>query len=234
VTGAGGAAAGGLAFALDLASFPPYIRAVRRGTARPSRISWLFWTAQNVLLFCAQFARGGRASITISGGEALGCAVLAALAWRQQREAGRASWWREPGMPPWLTVALIASVTGALVTWYFSTAGTAVVLAVAVDLTATAITVWKVYRDPASESLVSWRWFGAAALVSLWAVGDGPRILFLYPAAGACTAAAVIGAAALGGKVATRRLLSEANARATVPLPPPPARTTSSSAGRPR
>jgi len=134
-------------------------------------------------------------------------------------------------MPPWLTVALIASVTGALAAWYFSTAGTAVVLAVAVDLTATAIIVWKGYRDPASESLVSWRWSGAAALVSLWAVGHGPRILFLYPAAGACTAVAVISAAALGGKAATRCLLWAAKPRATVPLPPPPARTTSPLSG---
>jgi hypothetical protein len=222
---------GGLSVALDLTSFVPFIWAGLFGRARPSRISWSMWSAEYWVLFLSELTYGsGLASVWIAGGEAAGSTTLAAIGWlqhlagrsRRRRPARKSSrkgrsadgdhMWAllrqsagtaDDDPPRWLTLGMTAGVIAALAAWGFTTRFTAILLAVAVDMTAACVNACKTYRHPAGESMLSWWLFLAATIAALLAVGRAAPILYAYPGAGALTAIVVI-AAWVTGRLALR------------------------------
>jgi hypothetical protein len=181
---------GVLSAVLGLSAFVPYVLAILRkpGKIRPDRTSYLIWSGQYVVLFAAQFARGARSSLWLIGAVMIGCLVISALS--VPFGTGRVTR---------ANAVVVASVAAALAAWYFtSSPSAAIVLMVAVDVTAGALTAVKAYRLPGSEPRTAWLISGTAALVNLLAVGHGPQILYLYPVSGAVMAAAIIGAAQRG------------------------------------
>jgi len=220
------AAWGGLAVALDLTSFIPFIWAALFDRARPSRLAWSMWSAEYWVLFASELTYGsGLASVWIASGEAAGSTTLAAIGWLQyltgRNPPGRLS--TQPGRtrrpvgrdrmpdrrrrpvgqadddpPRWLTLSMTADVTAALAAWGFNTGFTAIILTVAVDMMAATVNACKTYRHPAGESMLSWWLFLAATIAALLAVGRAAPILYAYPGVGALTAIAVITAWATG------------------------------------
>ena len=181
---------GVLSGVLGLSAFVPYVLAILRkpGKIRPDRVSYLIWSGQYVVLFAAQFARGARSSLWLIGAVMIGCLVISALS--VPFGTGRITR---------ANAVVVAGVAAALAAWYFtSSPSAAIVLMVAVDVTAGVLTAVKAYRLPGSEPLTAWLISGTAALVNLLAVGHGPQILYLYPVSGAVMAAAIIGAAQRG------------------------------------
>ena len=188
---------GVLSAVLGLSAFVPYVLAILRkpGKIRPDRTSYLIWSGQYVVLFAAQFARGARSSLWLIGAVMIGCLVISALS--VPFGTGRITR---------ANAVVVASVAAALAAWYFtSSPSAAIVLMVAVDVTAGVLTAVKAYRLPGSEPLTAWLISGSAALVNLLAVGHGPQILYLYPVSGAVIAAAIIGAAQRGAARARPR-----------------------------
>jgi len=181
---------GVLSGVLGLSAFIPYVLAILRkpGKIRPDRVSYLIWSGQYVVLFAAQFARGARSSLLLIGAVMIGCLVVSALS----VPFGTGRMTRANAL-------VVAGVAAALAAWYFtSSPSAAIVLMVAVDVTAAVLTAVKAYRLPGSEPLTAWLISGTAALVNLPAVGHGPQILYLYPVSGAVMAAVIIGAAQRG------------------------------------
>jgi len=163
-----------------------------------------------VLLTGSQYARGGRASLALAAADAAGCTIIFVLAWRRGWAASAGTRWRrgwqalgasaDDAMPPPVTAALVAGVTGALIAWHFVGPATAVALALAVNGTAGAVTAIKVAAHPASEPLASWWWYGAAAALALPAVGPSGGILYASPASGLALTTAVIACARFSGQ----------------------------------
>jgi hypothetical protein len=192
-------------------SFVPYLRGIRRDpSVRPSPLSWLIWAALDVLLTGSQAARGGRACLALVAADAAGCGLIFVLAWRRSWAASTGPRWRRgwqalgasagDAMPPLVTAALLAAVTGALIAWHFAGPSAAIVLALAVNGTAGAVTAVKVAAHPASEPLASWWWYGTAAALALPAVGPAGGILYASPISGLALTTAVIACARLGGQ----------------------------------
>ncbi len=181
---------GVLSGVLGLSAFVPYVLAILRkpGKIRPDRVSYLIWSGQYVVLFAAQFARGARSSLWLIGAVMIGCLVVFALS--VPFGTGRMTR---------ANAVVVAGVAAALAAWHFTRSpSAAIVLSVAVDMTAGVLAAAKAYRLPGSEPLTAWLISGTAALVNLPAVGHGPPILYLYPVSGAVIAAAIIGASQLG------------------------------------
>jgi hypothetical protein len=180
--------AGGGSGVVDLASFVPYVAAVRHGAARPDRAAWLIWATEYGVLFGAQLARGARDSLPIVTGETIGCLVIAALSVRH----GTGGMTRS-------NAVVLAGVAAALAAWFLVTATAAIILAVGVDMSAGVLTVAKTLRQ-GQEPVLSWAMYGAAGILALGSVGHGPAILFVYPAAATVLGAAVCASCAVAAR----------------------------------
>lgn len=156
---------------LSLIAYLPYARDTIRGDAKPNRATWIIWSVAGWLLFASYEAAAGGAARWVPLADALGPALIAALAMRN----GRREWSR-------LDVAclLVAGVSAAA--WGIT--GSAVV---ALDINlflaclAAIPTFRSAYRQPASEPVLVWRLFLASNLLNLLAIDKWTWSSAAYP-----------------------------------------------------
>jgi len=160
-----------LAGAVGIADTVPYVRDTLRGATRPHRGTWLIWGVLAVVVCGSQYADGASWSLVMAGVQAVLTTLIFLLAIR-----------RGTGGLSGPEIAMIAIAGGGVVGWIAIdeplVATTCVVLA---DLIGAGMMVPKTYRDPESETLVTFAFASLGGALAAGSVGALDASLLLYP-----------------------------------------------------
>jgi hypothetical protein len=162
---------GVLAGLVGVADTIPYARDTLRGATRPHRGTWLIWGVLAVVVCLSQRADGASWSLVMAGAQAVLTSVIFGLAIRMG-EGGLSA-----------ADAILIAIAGAgVVGWVVAEEPIlATACVIAADLIAAAMMVPKVYRDPGSETLVTFALASAGGALAAGAVGAADASLLCYP-----------------------------------------------------
>jgi hypothetical protein len=162
---------GVLAGVVSVADTIPYIRNTLHGLTRPHRGTWLIWGVLAIVVCLSQRADGASWSLIMVAVQAVLTSVIFLLSIR--RGVG--------GLSPTEAV-MIALAGGGVIGWMVADEPViATACVVAADLIGAAMMVPKTYRDPASETLVTFAFASLGGLLAAGAVGAADLSLLLYP-----------------------------------------------------
>jgi len=149
----------------------PYVRDVLRGSTRPHRGTWLIWSVLAVIALLSQRADGATWSLVLVAGQAVLTGAIFLLAIRRG----------EGGVTPG-ELALIALAGVGVAGWLIADEPVvATACVVAADLIGLALMVPKTWRDPGSETLITYALASVAGALAAGAVGELDASLLLYP-----------------------------------------------------
>jgi hypothetical protein len=164
-------ALGILAAVVGVVDTVPYVRDIMRGATRPHRGTWLIWGVLAVVVLVSQRADGASWSLVMAGAQAVLTCLVFVLAIRMG-EGGL-------GGPD---AILIAIAGGGVAGWLLVDEPiVATACVIAADVIGTAMMVPKVYRDPGSETLVTFALASAGGALAAGAVGMVDVSLLAYP-----------------------------------------------------
>lgn len=176
---------GGVAIALTLIGFIPYLVAALRQQIRPHVFSWIIWGSVTFIVFLAQARAGGGAgswTIGVSGLLSLSVAVLAYVNSRQYKLVITRTDW-----------LFFAAGMSALPFWYFTADPLwAVVILTTVDILGFGPTIRKAYLRPDEEGLFFFVAFTARNGISILALEHYSLTTVLFPAATGIACAALV------------------------------------------
>ena len=162
---------GVLAALAGVANTIPYIRDTLHGSTRPQRGTWLIWSMLAVVVFWSQRADGATWSLPMTGAQVVLTTLIFCLAIR-----------RGEGGVSGAEVALIALAACGLAGWLIADEPLlAIACVVAADLIGAALMLPKTWRDPESETLVSFVLASVSGALAAAAVGSLDASLLLYP-----------------------------------------------------
>jgi hypothetical protein len=149
----------------------PYLRDVVRGSTRPHRGTWLIWSALAVVVCLSQWADGASWSLIMLLTQAvLTTAVFAVAVFRGQ------------GGVTTTELMLVAVAAAGIAGWLLlGEPVVATACVVAADLIAAAMMTPKTYRDPTSETLVTFVGASISGALAAGAVGAVDAALLIYP-----------------------------------------------------
>ena len=164
-------ALGVLAGVVGVADTIPYVRDTLRGATRPHRGTWLIWGVLAVVVCLSQRADGASWSLVMAGAQAVLTGLIFALAIRMGEGGLRAA------------DGLLIAIAGAGVAGWIVADEPIVATAciIAADLLAAAMMVPKAYRDPGSETLVTFALASVGGALAAGAVGVVDASLLCYP-----------------------------------------------------
>jgi hypothetical protein len=161
-----------LAGAVAVLGTLPYLRDTLRGATRPHRGTWLVWSALGAVACLSQRAGGASWSLGLSAGAFVLDSLVFALALRTGQ-----------GSLDGPEAALLGLAAGGVAAWLLAgppLAATAGVIAP--HLAAAAMMAPKAYRDPRSETLVTFAGASLGGALAAGAASAGDPALLLYPA----------------------------------------------------
>jgi len=160
-----------LAAAVGVADTIPYVRDTLRGSTRPHRGTWLIWGVLAVVVSLSQYADGASWSLVMAGVQAVLTSLVFVLSVR-----------RGEGGVSRADITMIA-IAGAGVTGWIVADEPIVATAcvVAADLIGAGLMVPKTYRDPDSETLITFAFASLGGALAAGAVGAIDVSLLLYP-----------------------------------------------------
>jgi hypothetical protein len=162
---------GVLAGLLGVANMVPYVRDTIRGATRPHRGTWLIWGSLAIVVWLSQRADGASWSLMLAGGQVVLNGIVVLLAIRRG----------EGGMSA-PEAAMLGLAGGGVIGWIVADQPiVAIACVIAADLVATALMAPKTYRDPGSETLVTYVGASVAGALAAGAVGALDVSLLLYP-----------------------------------------------------
>jgi hypothetical protein len=150
----------------------PYIRDTLRGVTRPHRGTWLIWGVLGVVVCFSQRADGASWSLVMTSTQA----VLTALTFLLAIRLGEGGLSRAEMV---MIAVALAGVSGWLLAAEPLVATACVVVA---DVIGVALMIPKTYRDPSSETLITFAFASLAGLLAAGAVAELDPSLLLYPA----------------------------------------------------
>ena len=163
---------GVLAGAVGIADTIPYVRDTLRGATRPHRGTWLIWGVLAIVVCLSQHADGASWSLVMAAVQAVPTTLIFVLSIRRG-EGGLST----------TELAMIAIAAGGVFGWMVADEPiVATVCVVAADLIGAAMMVPKTYRDPESETLVTFAFASLGGALAAGAVGSVDASLLLYPA----------------------------------------------------
>ncbi len=149
----------------------PYIRDVLALRTKPQRASWFIWTVLGSIAFFSQLAKGATDSLWLTFGQTL--AVLLVLGFSIKYGVG--------GFSKRDISALCAAGIG-LILWYLTDEPSfALLIVILVDAIGSFLTMIKSYKQPETETLITWVLSGTSGVFGLLAVGSFNWILIAYP-----------------------------------------------------
>ncbi|MCR9159010.1 MAG: hypothetical protein NXH80_17365 [Rhodobacteraceae bacterium] len=163
---------GGIATALSLVAYAPYIVNTLRGHTRPHRACWLIWSVLATISFFSQFYEGATASLGFAAAQA-GCTTLIFLL-AVIRGQG-------PFMKRADAGVLGIACVGLLIWYETESAAYSLVTSITISLLGGLLTVAKVYWSPQSETMSTWTMSFVASGFALMAVGTLDWLLLAYP-----------------------------------------------------
>jgi hypothetical protein len=157
---------------IGVADTIPYVRDTLRGSTRPHRGTWLIWGVLAVVVCFSQYADGASWSLIMAAVQALLTTVIFVLSIRRG----------EGGVTP-VELLMIAIASAGVVGWIVADEPlVATACVVAADLLGAAMMVPKTYRDPESETLVTFAFASLGGALAAGSVGALDLSLLLYPA----------------------------------------------------
>jgi hypothetical protein len=163
---------GVLAGAIGVADTLPYVRDILRGSTRPHRGTWLIWGVLAVVVCLSQRADGASWSLIMAGTQAVLTSLIFMLAIRHG----------EGGVTRTEFIMIVVAGAGVMGWILADEPIVAIACVVAADLIGAAMMVPKTYRDPESETLVTFAFAGLGGALAAGAVGVIDVSLLLYPA----------------------------------------------------
>jgi hypothetical protein len=162
-----GLLAGGIA----IADTVPYVRDTLRGSTRPHRGTWLIWGVLAVVVCLSQYADGASWSLVMAAFQAVLTSLIFLLSIRRG----------EGGLSP-TEVTMLAIAGMGVIGWVVADEPlVATACVVAADIIGAALMVPKTYRDPESETLVTFAFASLGGALAAGAVGVLDFSLLLYP-----------------------------------------------------
>jgi DNA helicase HerA-like ATPase len=156
---------------IGIADTIPYVRDTLKGTTRPHRGTWLIWGVLAILVSLSQYADGAAWSLVMAGVQAVLTSLIFLLSLR-----------RGEGGLSRTDLTMIAIAAGGVVGWILAEEPiVATACVVAADLIGAAMMVPKTYRDPDSETLITFAFASLAGALAAGAVGSTDASLLLYP-----------------------------------------------------
>ena len=162
---------GVLAALVGVVDTVPYVRDMLRGATRPHRGTWLIWGVLAIVVCLSQRADGASWSLVMAGAQAVLTTAIFVLAIRLG----------QGGLNP-TDAILIAIAGGGVAGWLLIEEPiVATAFVIAADLMAAAMMIPKVYRDPGSETFVTFALASAGGALAAAAVGMVDVSLLVYP-----------------------------------------------------
>ena len=162
---------GVLAGAVGVADTIPYVRDILRGATRPHRGTWLIWGVLAVVACLSMRADGATWSLVMAACQAVLTGVVFVLALR----------WGVGGVG-WLERVMLVVAAAGVAGWIVAEEPiVATCCVIAADLIGAAMMVPKSYRDPESETLVTFALASVGGALAAGAVGAVDVSLLLYP-----------------------------------------------------
>jgi hypothetical protein len=160
-----------LAGVIGIADTLPYVRDTLRGATRPHRGTWLIWGGLAILVCLSQRADGASWSLIMAATQAVLTSVIFALSIRRG-EGGLSA-----------TEGVMFAIAGAGVAGWIVADEPLVATAcvIVADLIGAAMMVPKTYRDPDSETLVTFAFASLGGALAAGAVGMLDVSLLMYP-----------------------------------------------------
>jgi hypothetical protein len=163
--------AGYISGLLSVISYFPYIRDILKLTTKPERASWLIWSFLGSIAFFSQLAKGASDSLWLTGVQTFGVLIVFLLSIK----------FGYGGLRKLDIFSLIGAGFG-LILWYLTNEpATALFIVIAIDAIGGFLTAIKSYREPESETLITWVLSGIAGVFAAIAVGSIDFILLSYP-----------------------------------------------------
>lgn len=156
---------------VSLLGFVPYIVEIVRGKTRPNRATWWIWTVVGAMLCASYYASGARHSIWVPASYVAGPLLTALLSLK----------YGEGGWDRFDRNCLGASLLSLVLWWLVRSPLLALLANIGIDLLGALPTLRKAYREPESESLLSWAIFLLADALNLCAIGVWTLSTALYP-----------------------------------------------------
>ena len=156
---------------IGIADTIPYVRDTLRGSTRPHRGTWLIWGVLAVVVCLSQYADGASWSLIMAGVQAVLTTGIFVLSIR-----------RGEGGVSRVEQLMIAIAGAGVLGWIVADEPlVATACVVAADLLGAAMMVPKTYRDPESETLVTFAFASVGGALAAGAVGAIDLSLLLYP-----------------------------------------------------
>jgi hypothetical protein len=162
---------GALAGLVGVAGTIAYMRDTARGSTRPHRGTWLIWSVLAIVVCLSQRADGATWSLIMAGAHVALNALVILFAIRLGTGALRAP-----------ETVLIAIAGGGVAGWLIADEPiVATACVVAADLIATGMMLPKTWRDPDSETLLTFAFASLGGALAAGSVGVLEPALLLYP-----------------------------------------------------
>ncbi len=160
-----------LSIVLVLAAMPPYIIDILKGKTKPERMTWLIWSGLGITAFVSQAALGATWSLFFSGLDLLGSVIILGLSIK----------YGVGGLSFNDKLAFVLAVIGILASLIAKQPVIAILGVVLADVSAAVLTWIKVWRDPGSETTISWLLFATGGVCSLFLIRPWSWALAVYP-----------------------------------------------------
>jgi hypothetical protein len=175
---------------LSIACYFPYIRDILGGRTKPECASWLIWSVLGVVALFSQYAVGSRLALSFVAVQAVGVTLIFFLSlWRGFGGLGQKD-----------LLALFFACQGIILWHFLHQPLVALLVVVIVDAVGLALTVYKAYLYPKTETVASWALAGLSAAAALFAIDNWSFGAALYPLYSLGLNVLVLGAIWLGKK----------------------------------
>lgn len=186
---------------LSIVMIIPYILDILRLETKPERGSWFIWTILGFIAFFSQLAKGATDSLWLTAGQTAAVLIIFLLSLK----------FGYGGLGKRDIRALIGAVVG-LILWYLTReASYALIFVILVDSIGTSLTLIKSYKDPDSETLITWIMSGTSGIFGMLAVGSLNLVLLAYPLYLVLANYVIVGAILLGRKRIVNTITKGAN-----------------------
>ena len=160
-----------LAGGIGIADTIPYVRDILRGMTRPHRGTWLIWGVLAIVVCVSQYADGASWSLVMAAVQAVVTSLIFVLSIR-----------RGTGGLTATELVMIAVAGIGVLGWVVADEPlVATACVVAADLIGAGMMIPKTYRDPDSETLVTFAFASLGGALAAGAVGAIDVSLLLYP-----------------------------------------------------
>lgn len=161
-----------MACILSVLAFLPYIRDTLRGGSRPERASWLIWSVLSTISFFSQLHEGARYSLMFAGSQV----AITVTVFLLSIKLGHGRYFTDLNRLLY-AIALIGLITSLV----SDSAIYALAVAIAISLMGGIKTVCKAFRNPHTETVLSWFVALIASVFGAMSVGSLDPVLLAYP-----------------------------------------------------